>query len=54
VIPCCCFTFSMYFWKNQRWMSIMLISRPWMYACSMFDVMSSGVPVVIKSVTIKG
>ena len=29
---CCCLIFSMYFWKNHFWMSIMLSSRPWMYA----------------------
>ena len=29
---CCCLIFSMYFWKNHFWMSIMFSSRPWMYA----------------------
>ena len=47
---CCCLIFSRYFSKKNFWMSIMSISRPWMYAWSMFDVMSSGVPVIVSPV----
>ncbi len=40
----------MYFRKKCYWLLFMSISRPWVYDCSMSDVMSSGVPVVISSV----